>query len=70
MSPLTLENTDYPTLRNVRCCVPRAAEERSHQRSKCRCTVGEEGRIQTLFKGCTYFLVLYNEVLYAYISNL
>jgi hypothetical protein len=60
--PLTLEYTDYSTLRNVHCCIPRTAEERSHQRSKCRCAVGEEGRSETLLEGCTGFLVLYNEV--------
>jgi hypothetical protein len=58
----TVKYADYPTLRNVHCRVPRAAEERSHQRSKCRCAVGEEGRSETFLEGCTYFLVLYNEV--------
>ena len=61
---LTAGFADHSTLRNVHCCIPRAAEECSYQCSKCRCAVGEEGRRETFLKGCTYFLVQNDVVLH------
>jgi hypothetical protein len=46
---------DHSTLRNVHCCVPRAAEECSYQCSKCRCAVGEEGRRETVLEDAPIF---------------